>query len=149
MWRSLAATPFVGLQISTLPTTLPTLQKIYLPAVTPEMFSNNFKPLDLAMKHILTSLLCCVALLMISGLSGCSKEPIRYLSSEACLVTPGTSHADVLSYMGAPDIKEQTDTGETWIYIEKHKSLLKKTLSSSGSSAPPPTTWSTSPLPAM
>ncbi|PLX46874.1 MAG: hypothetical protein C0613_15805 [Desulfobulbaceae bacterium] len=79
------------------------------------------------MKHILTSLLCCVALLMISGLSGCSKEPIRYLSSEACLVTPGTSHADVLSYMGAPDIKEQTDTGETWIYIEEHKSLLKKT----------------------
>lgn len=79
------------------------------------------------MKHLLSPLFCCVALLMVVGLSGCSNKPIRHLSSDACLIAQGTTKKDVLTYMGAPSVKRQTDTGEQWVFIQEHKSALKKT----------------------
>lgn len=79
------------------------------------------------MKHTLRSLLCCLALLMVLFSAGCSKTPIRHLSSEACLITQGTTKTDVLTYMGTPQFKKKTDTGEMWTYVQENKSTLKKT----------------------
>lgn len=79
------------------------------------------------MKQTLRSLLCCLPLLLVLFSAGCSKEPIRHLSSEACLITQGTTKNDVLTYMGTPQFKKQTETGEIWTFAQENKSLLKKT----------------------
>lgn len=77
------------------------------------------------MQYTLRSLLCCLALLLFMG--GCGKEPIRHLSSDACLISQGTTKKDVLAYMGTPQVTTATEAGEVWIFVEEHKSLLKKT----------------------
>ena len=79
------------------------------------------------MKYIFRSLFCSLFLVIILLTSSCSTEPIRHLSSEACLVAQGTTGQDVLTYMGAPKFKNKTTDGEVWIFVEEHKSLFKKT----------------------
>lgn len=79
------------------------------------------------MKYTLRPLLCCLLLVMLLFLSGCSKEPIRHLSSDACLIAQGTTRNDVVTYMGTPRFKNTTESGETWIFVQEQKSLLKKT----------------------
>ncbi|MEN8257235.1 MAG: hypothetical protein ABFS09_05170 [Thermodesulfobacteriota bacterium] len=79
------------------------------------------------MKQTFRLLLCSLFLVMVLLASGCSKEPIRHLSSEACLIAQGTTRADVLTYMGTPKFKNKTESGEVWIFVEEHKSLFKKT----------------------
>lgn len=79
------------------------------------------------MNHAHRSLLCCLTLLMVFLNAGCSKEPIRHLSSDSCLIAQGTTKQDVLTYMGTPKFKQQSASAETWIFVEEHRSLLKKT----------------------
>ncbi len=79
------------------------------------------------MKHSFGSLLCCLTLLMVLFVAGCSKEPIRHLSSDACLIAQGTTKQDVITYMGTPRFKKETATGEVWIFVHENESALKKT----------------------
>ncbi len=78
------------------------------------------------MKYTLSSILCCLSLVMILLNAGCSKEPIRHLSSDAGLISQGTTKEDVRTFMGTPEFKKTTGTGEIWIFVQEHKSLLKK-----------------------
>ncbi|MBU0680698.1 MAG: hypothetical protein KKD73_04670 [Proteobacteria bacterium] len=78
------------------------------------------------MKHFLRSL-CCFALFMVLFGTGCSKEPVRHLSSDSCLIAQGTTKQDVLTYMGTPKFKKVTEGGEIWTFVQEHLSLLKKT----------------------
>lgn len=62
-------------------------------------------------------------------LLGCAtKEPVRHLSSDVCLVMPeSTSKAEVLSFLGEPNLREPKGNGdETWIYYKKNETLLRK-----------------------
>lgn len=79
------------------------------------------------MNHSFRALLCCLPLLMVLFSAGCSKEPIRHLSSDSCLIAQGTTKQDVLTYMGTPNFKKETETGEIWTFVQEHKSPLKKT----------------------
>ncbi len=79
------------------------------------------------MQHSFRSLLCCLILLIVFSSAGCSKEPIRHLSSDSCLIAQGTTKQDVLTYLGAPKFKKKTDTGEIWTFVQEHKSPLKST----------------------
>lgn len=69
----------------------------------------------------------CLALVLLVMSAGCSKEPIRHLSSDSCLIAQGTTKQDVLTFMGTPQFKKQTADNESWIFVQEHKSLLKKT----------------------
>lgn len=74
------------------------------------------------------ALLC---LLIVSTLSaGCtSKEYVRHLASEACLITPQQStKKEIKAYFGFPDKKQTLGNGqEEWTYFQENKSLLRKT----------------------
>ena len=75
-----------------------------------------------------TPLLGLLTLLLLS--CGCtSKEYVRHLASDACLITPKQStKQDINAYLGPPD-KKQTiaNGGEEWTYFQQNKSLLRKT----------------------
>jgi hypothetical protein len=62
-------------------------------------------------------------------LSGCARQPVRHLASDACLLVPGqTAKQEVLNLMGPPDQKiEEGEQGEVWRYYQANKSLLRKT----------------------
>ncbi len=72
-----------------------------------------------------------LALLVILSLcAGCgSKEYVRHLASEACLITPQQStKQEVQAYLGPPDKKQTLANGdEEWTYYQQNKSLLRKT----------------------
>ena len=73
------------------------------------------------------SLLVASALLL--SLSGCFyREPVRHLASDICLVTPNLSQQEVLAILGPPHYqKSSVAEGDTWVYYEVKKSLLRKT----------------------
>ena len=69
----------------------------------------------------------CLAFFM--GITGCASKNVRHLASDVCLVSPEkTTKEQVLAYLGPPDEKyEMADGGETWIYYEAKKSMLRDT----------------------
>lgn len=73
-------------------------------------------------------LVCLFALLMLC-LSCTSKEYVRHLASDACLITPQQSTKEnINAYLGPPDKKQAlADGGEEWTYFQKNRSLLRKT----------------------
>ncbi len=61
---------------------------------------------------------------------GCYTQPVRHLSSDVALITPGTStKKDVLLYLGEPDTSRKPAPNiEEFTYHAKHKKgLLRKT----------------------
>jgi len=71
-------------------------------------------------------LACCLLGFLLSGCGG--GEPVRHLSSDVCLLSPGKmTQKDVVTYMGEPD-KRQTDSDGrlVWIYYAVRKSTLRK-----------------------
>jgi hypothetical protein len=75
-----------------------------------------------------TPLLCLLTFMVLS--LGCtSKEYVRHLASDACLITPQHStKQDINAYLGPPDKKQAlADGGEEWTYFQEKKSLLRKT----------------------
>jgi hypothetical protein len=62
-------------------------------------------------------------------LSGCVHQPVRHLASDASLISPGTStKTDVLTYLGDPDERQETDTGvERWLYYEEQRTAVQRT----------------------
>ena len=70
-----------------------------------------------------------LVLLLILFLAGCHRQPVRHLSSDACLLLPGnTTKQEVLSYLGTPDQRRMDpQQGEMWVYYEANKSFLRKT----------------------
>ena len=62
-------------------------------------------------------------------LSGCVHEPVRHLASDASLISPGAStKTDVLTYLGDPDERQETETGaERWLYYEEQLSAMQRT----------------------
>ena len=79
------------------------------------------------MKYPFRSFFCCISLAIVLLASGCSKEPIRYLNSDACLIAQGTTKKDVLTFLGTPKFTRTTESSEIWTFVQEHKSLLKKT----------------------
>ena len=75
------------------------------------------------------TLLVASVLLFSLSLSGCFyREPVRHLASDICMVTPNITQQEVLSILGPPHYRKISETeGETWIYYEVNKSLLRKT----------------------
>jgi hypothetical protein len=74
------------------------------------------------------TLLCILIAITLSA--GCtSKEYVRHLASEACLITPHQStQKEVSAYFGPPDKKQALGNGqEEWTYFQQNKSLLRKT----------------------
>lgn len=71
-----------------------------------------------------------IVLLILINVYGCSsKEPVRHLSSDACLIVPENNNKkEVQEILGPPDNikKNETDKSEIWIYYEVRKSTLKK-----------------------
>ncbi len=70
-----------------------------------------------------------VATILLLSLAGCAtQEPIRYLASDVCLITPDLTQKQVLDILGPPNYQKHTpDEGDTWVYYEVKKSLLRKT----------------------
>lgn len=75
-----------------------------------------------------TPLLCLLTFLMFS-LSCTSKEYVRHLASDACLITPNQSTKEQINaYLGPPDKKQAlADGSEEWTYLQQNQSLLRKT----------------------
>ena len=62
-------------------------------------------------------------------LFGCATtQPVRHLSSDVCLVMPdSTTKTEVLSFLGAPNLRQSQPNGdETWYYYKLNQSFLKK-----------------------
>ncbi|MEW6594466.1 MAG: hypothetical protein AB1413_06295 [Thermodesulfobacteriota bacterium] len=74
-------------------------------------------------------LLLLVATILLLSLSGCFyREPVRHLASDICLITPELTQKQVLDILGPPNHqKKSAEEGDTWIYYEVKKSLLRKT----------------------
>ena len=74
-----------------------------------------------------TQLCLLVSLALCAGCS--SKEPVRHLASDACLITPQqTTKQQIQAYLGPPDKKTTlADGSEEWRYFQQTKSLLRKT----------------------
>ncbi len=71
-----------------------------------------------------------ILILLCLGLSACgSKEPVRHLTSDICLVVPNRStRQEVLAYLGQPDRKSNGGSeNEVWSYYYANKSWLRKT----------------------
>jgi hypothetical protein len=70
-----------------------------------------------------------IYILLIFLLNGCAtSQPVRHLSSDVCLVMPdSTTKAEVLSFLGEPDLRQSRPNGdETWFYFKKNESFIKK-----------------------
>ena len=69
-------------------------------------------------------------LVLMAICAGCeSKEYVRHLTSDACLITPKQStKKELQAYLGPPDKKETKANGsEEWTYFQQNRSLLRKT----------------------
>lgn len=61
------------------------------------------------------------------SLACCSGTPRRYLASDACLINPGQTRADVLQTLGPPDITRENGVGEEeWYYYEVHSHFWQR-----------------------
>jgi len=62
------------------------------------------------------------------GLVACSHKPVRHLVSDASMLRPGSSRAEVLRYLGEPDSRRGVGPGiEEFLYHEERKDFLRKT----------------------
>ncbi len=69
-----------------------------------------------------------ILLLLFALMAACATtHPVRHLSSDVCLIMPGsTSKADVLSFLGQPDLREVQKNGdEVWSYYKKNENALQ------------------------
>ena len=73
--------------------------------------------------------LLCLLTFMALSLGCTSKEYVRHLASDACLITPQQStKQDINAYLGPPDKKQSlANGGEEWTYYQQNKSLMRKT----------------------
>ena len=73
--------------------------------------------------------LFCLLAFMILSLGCTSKEYVKHLASDACLITPKQStKQNINDYLGTPDKKQVLTNGsEEWTYFQQNKSLLRKT----------------------
>jgi hypothetical protein len=69
----------------------------------------------------------CLCLLAIAATGCFSRDPVRHLSSDICLITPNLTQKEVLATLGSPDQKQKGEQGEVWTYYEVNKSFLRKT----------------------
>ena len=61
-------------------------------------------------------------------LAGCQSKQVRHLASDVCLLSPGVSQQEVLTYMGVPNERRLNEQGnEIWLYFQVNKSFLRKT----------------------
>ena len=71
-----------------------------------------------------------IVLIILLNVYGCSsKEAVRHLSSDACLIVPeNNTNKEVQEILGPPDhiTKSVAGKSETWIYYQVRKSFLKK-----------------------
>jgi len=66
--------------------------------------------------------------LLSTVLTGCFfHTPSRHLASDICLITPNLTAQEVISYLGPPDEKQNSEQGEIWLYYEVKKSTLRST----------------------
>lgn len=65
-------------------------------------------------------------LFLLTGCAGVS-PPVRYLSSDICLVMPAkTTKQEVVSFLGEPDRKiTNSENLEVWIYQKENKTFSK------------------------
>ena len=59
--------------------------------------------------------------------AGCSRKNVRHLASDVCMISKGISQQEVLTYLGHPDERKAGAEGETWVYYQVNKSILRKT----------------------
>jgi len=60
-------------------------------------------------------------------MQGCAKKGVRHLASHVCMISKGISQEEVLAYLGLPHERKTDETGETWVYYQVKKSLLRNT----------------------
>lgn len=61
-------------------------------------------------------------------LSGCgSRQQVRHLSSDVCLITPNLTRQEVLNLLGQPDTKgTDKEQYEVWFYYQVKEDFLRK-----------------------
>ena len=66
--------------------------------------------------------------LLLAGLVSCAGKPVRHLTSDASLITVGSStKEDVLTFLGDPDEQEiLSSDSERWVYYEERRSTLQR-----------------------
>ena len=71
-----------------------------------------------------------IILFVLINIHGCSsKDPVRHLSSDVCLIVPENNNKkEVKEILGPPDHikKNDADKSETWVYYQVRKSFVKK-----------------------
>ncbi|HET98417.1 MAG TPA: hypothetical protein ENN98_06960 [Desulfurivibrio alkaliphilus] len=78
-------------------------------------------------KIICRALAAGLIFLLLVSLSACAsrQHPVRHLSFDVGILSPGNSEPEVMAIMGLPDIRRPTPGGgEEWLYLEAHRSLL-------------------------
>ena len=69
-----------------------------------------------------------IALFFIIFLVGCQSKQVRHLASDVCLLSPGVTQQEVLTYLGVPNERRLNEQGnEIWLYFQVNKSFLRKT----------------------
>ena len=69
-----------------------------------------------------------IALSFIIFLAGCQSKQVRHLASDVCLLSPGVTKQEVLTYLGVPHERRLNEQGnEIWLYFQVNKSFLRKT----------------------
>ncbi len=69
-----------------------------------------------------------IALFFIIVLEGCQSKHVQHLASDVCLLSPGVTKQEVLTYLGVPNERRLNEQGnEIWLYFQVHKSFLRKT----------------------
>lgn len=69
-------------------------------------------------------------LFVLASCAGCSShEPVRHLSTDACLIIPKLSNRqEVTSFLGIPDERlKGSDNSEIWYYFQPSKTFWRKT----------------------
>ena len=60
-------------------------------------------------------------------LTGCHHDTVRHLASDVCLISPGVSPQEVITYLGVPRERRLDKQGnEVWVYYQVHKSFLRR-----------------------
>ena len=62
------------------------------------------------------------------ALTGCHYKPVSHIASDVCLVSPGVSPQEVITYLGIPEERRLNEQkNEVWVYYQVNKSFLRKT----------------------
>ncbi len=78
--------------------------------------------------RIIKKLVVSATVFLTVALAGCHHEPVHHLVSDACLLSPGVSPQEVVTYLGVPQERRLGEQGnEVWVYYAVHKSFLRDT----------------------